>query len=265
MQKPTSYTFAGDAQFQNSMLFRTASREAAFLLAHLQPGMSVLDCGSGPGNITIGIAQAVAPGKVIGVDIQQMSVEAARDLAASEKVDNVGFKVADINHLPFPDATFDAAFAHATIQHLSDQMGALREMRRVLRPGGICAVADGDRQSSFRHPDWPELEQEQELTLRVHEWAGANALYARDLKRMMLDVGFRDVRMGARASCLNREELEERRAHPDSVFRNTARVALEMGWTDEATIERLREKHEEWRQLPEAYLVLVMLEATGRA
>ncbi len=57
---------------------RTAEREGAFFLAHLQPGMRVLDVGCGPGTITLGLARAVAPAEVIGIDIAQSQVDAAR-------------------------------------------------------------------------------------------------------------------------------------------------------------------------------------------
>ena len=53
-------------QFQK----RTAAKEAGFLLPHLSPGMRLLDCGCGPGSITVGLAEAVAPGQVVGVDIE---------------------------------------------------------------------------------------------------------------------------------------------------------------------------------------------------
>ena len=71
--------------------------------------MRLLDVGCGPGSITLGLAEAVAPGEVVGVDLQPAQVEQARALAAERGVANVRFEVASAYALPFPDAAFDAA------------------------------------------------------------------------------------------------------------------------------------------------------------
>src|SRR5438067_1545844 len=96
---------------------RSATWNAGFILPYLRPGMSLIDCGCGPGAITIGLTQAVAPGQVVGIDIESSQVEAARSLAAKMGVANVRFEVANVYDLPFPDASFDAAFAHTSLQH----------------------------------------------------------------------------------------------------------------------------------------------------
>jgi ubiquinone/menaquinone biosynthesis C-methylase UbiE len=135
------------------MAERTAANTADFFLPHLRPGMSLLDCGCGAGTITIGLAQAVTPGEVVGVDHEPAQFEQARALAAEHGVDNVRFETADLFTLPFADDGFDAAFAHAVLMHVGDRKAALREMRRVVRPGGVVAVKDlrtEDRSSNRR-------------------------------------------------------------------------------------------------------------------
>jgi ubiquinone/menaquinone biosynthesis C-methylase UbiE len=91
---------------------RTAAQNADFFLPHLRPGMRLLDAGCGQGSITIGLADAVAPGEVVGLDRDPEQVERARALAAERGVTNVRFEVGDAYALPFPDASFDAVFAH---------------------------------------------------------------------------------------------------------------------------------------------------------
>src|ERR1044071_2999787 len=79
-----AYTHGYDEHARRNLNRRSAAVDAAFLLPHLRPGMSLLDCGCGTGRIPVGLAAAVAPGEVVGVDIGSVQVEAARVLAAEE-------------------------------------------------------------------------------------------------------------------------------------------------------------------------------------
>jgi ubiquinone/menaquinone biosynthesis C-methylase UbiE len=142
---------------------RTAERNAGFLLPHLKPGMRVLDAGCGGGSITVGLADAVAPGEVVGIDVNERSVEAAGDLAKRKEASNVRFEVADVNELPFDDGSFDAVFSHALLQHVESPATAVRQMRRVVRPGGVIGIADADFGSAITHPSSPALERGAEI------------------------------------------------------------------------------------------------------
>jgi ubiquinone/menaquinone biosynthesis C-methylase UbiE len=94
--------------------------------------MQVLDCGCGPGSITVDVAQRIAPGTVVGIDVDAVQVEQARRLAGERGIANARFEVGSVYELPFPDASFDAAFANNVLNHLGDPLRALLEMRRVL-------------------------------------------------------------------------------------------------------------------------------------
>ena len=116
------------------MAQRTASRELAFLLPHLAPGMAVLDCGCGPGSITVGLAEIVAPGQVIGLDTEPRQLEAARRLAQQRGLSNLRFEQGSVYELPFPDASFDVAVAHGvSLSDLDDVRLYLAELRPVAR------------------------------------------------------------------------------------------------------------------------------------
>jgi SAM-dependent methyltransferase len=110
----------------------------------LSPGLDLLDVGCGPGTLTFDLARSVAPGRVVGIDAAADVVAAARADALAECTVPVSFEVADLFALPFADHSFDVVHAHQVLQHVADPVGALVEMRRVCRPGGVVAARDGD-------------------------------------------------------------------------------------------------------------------------
>jgi len=114
---------------------------AAFFLPHLRPGMAVLDCGCGPGSLTLEIAELVAPGQVVGIDIDPGQCDRAQALAGGRGIANVRFEPVDVYALPYPDASFDAVFSHAPVSHLAEPMHALAESRRVTGGRGATGPA----------------------------------------------------------------------------------------------------------------------------
>jgi ubiquinone/menaquinone biosynthesis C-methylase UbiE len=181
---------------------RTAQVNAAFLLPHLKPGMRLLDCGCGPGSITVGLAEAVSPGETVGVDASPDAIEAARARAASLSCSNARFDVADVCALPFPDASFDAVFSHAVLQHLPDPLAAVREMRRVLKPGGIAAVADADHDGCVIFPDDPLLLRTFDILreLRIRS-GGGDTRVGKRLRALLHEAGFTRTQGFAVANC----------------------------------------------------------------
>ena len=114
---------------------RSAGREAAFFVPHLRAGMRLLDCGCGPGTITVGLAGIIAPGRLAAVDASPDEVATASAALSEAGYDNAHVEVADVQELPFEDDAFDALYSQAVIDYLVDPLVALREFRRVLRPG----------------------------------------------------------------------------------------------------------------------------------
>lgn len=115
-------------------------RDAAIAKAYLRPEMAVADIGAGSGFVAAGLAPLVK--RVYVVDGSAAMLEAARKNLAS--FDNVEFHEADGAHLPFPEESLDAVFANMYLHHAPDPLAALREMVRVLRPGGRLVITDMD-------------------------------------------------------------------------------------------------------------------------
>ncbi|KAH7353730.1 methyltransferase [Plectosphaerella cucumerina] len=132
---------------------RTAQSDAGFILHRIKPTDKILDVGCGPGSITAGFAPLVSQGSVLGIDLSQEVIDSARD-ALSDGVGNVKFEVADLlEGLPFPDGSFDVVFSSQLFPHLSStemKLTALKEMKRVLKPGGFLATQEGAEDEDFK-------------------------------------------------------------------------------------------------------------------
>jgi SAM-dependent methyltransferase len=185
------YTHGHHESVLRSHTWRTAENSAAYLLPSLHPGLSVLDVGCGPGTITLDLARLVAPGKTIGLDRSAEVVARARADAGGT---DAGWIAGDVYALPFPDASFDVVHAHQVLQHLGKPVAALKEMRRVLRPGGLLAARDGDYAAFAWAPDDPRLVRWLEIYRAVARRNGGEPDAGRYLKGWGLDAGFADVR-----------------------------------------------------------------------
>ena len=108
----------------------------------LQRGERVLDVACGTGLVTFDAAQAVgAAGRVVGVDISGQMVEAAESARAERGASNVDFARMDAETLQFDDASFDVVLCSLGLMYVPDPEQSLREMQRVLRPGGRVALS----------------------------------------------------------------------------------------------------------------------------
>ena len=191
---PETYTHGHTAAVLSSHRWRTAQNSAAYLLDSLEHGQDLLDVGCGPGTITLDLAARVAPGRVVGIDAATVVVAAAARLAEEVRAPNVTFATGDAYSLDFPDGSFDVVHAHQLLQHLADPVAALREMRRVLRTGGILGARDSDYAAFAWAPADPLLDRWLELYHEVTRRNGGEADAGRYLLGWANAAGFREVR-----------------------------------------------------------------------
>jgi len=207
------------------MAMRSAQSHAGFFLPHLRPGMTVLDCGCGPGTVTLGFAELVDPGKVVGTDIEESQVALAGESASTRKLSNVRFEVASIYQLPFADASFDAVFISAVLGNLKEPGRALREAYRVLKPGGVIGVKEFDHGGDITYPPEPAMAKYDELYRRLRTEYGHDPEGGRKIGAFLHDAGYRDVKMSASYEALSGPKI----------LRGAAQVFIGLlaeGWSD---------------------------------
>jgi SAM-dependent methyltransferase len=250
----------------NSLAKRTASVEAGFFLPHLHPGMRLLDCGCGPGTITVNLAEVVAPGEVVGIDIEDKQFEIGRANARERGVSNVRFETGNIYDLPFPSDTFDAVFAHAVLYHLKTPRKALMELHRLLKPGGVIGIRDLDNGGTIFTPSSQILDKALELIGRVLEYNGGNSLFGRSQRAILREVGFVNVQASASYDSYGTPEtargsgeyLAELILSP-----HMTNVIIEQKWASQSELEEMGAAFKAWGEHPDAFWARARCEAVG--
>ncbi len=187
------YTHGRHESVLRSHRQRTAENSAGYLLPHLRSGMSLLDVGCGPGTITVDLAARVAPAEVTAVDLTTAALDVARKEAQARNVSNISFVIADTQALEFADDTFDVVHAHQVLQHVTDPVQALREMRRVCVPGGIVAAREADYAGFIWYPQLPALDRWRELYEQAARANGGEPDAGRRLLSWAQDAGFDEI------------------------------------------------------------------------
>ncbi|HEU0101014.1 MAG TPA: methyltransferase domain-containing protein [Mycobacteriales bacterium] len=187
--------------------WRTAGNSAGYLLPHLRPGSRVLDLGCGPGTITRDLGAVVGPeGQVLGIDSSSGVVAQA---AKGCDLPQVRFAVGDALHLDVGDDQYDVVHAHQVLQHLTDPVAALREMRRVTRPGGLVAVRDADYAAMTWHPASPAIDRWLEIYRAAARAHAAEPDAGRRLLGWAQAAGFNEIVPSASVWCFATPEDRE--------------------------------------------------------
>lgn len=117
-------------------------RKKMVRLSGAKPGMKVLDCATGTGDLAIEFKNAVGPeGQVIGTDFCEEMLLPAPAKAQAQNLE-IKFEQADVMNLPYPDAQFDIVSISFGIRNVSDPVKALKEMARVTKPGGYVMILE---------------------------------------------------------------------------------------------------------------------------
>ncbi len=194
-----AYTHGHHESVLRSHNVRTIANSAEYLVPHLAADRTLLDVGAGPGSITVDFATRVA--HVTATEIGPAELALSERLAAERGATNIAFAVEDVHALSFADDTFDIVHAHQVLQHVADPVQALREMRRVAKPGGIVAARDADYSGFLWYPLLPELDEWLRLYQAAARANGGEPDAGRRLLAWARAAGFTDIAATASTWC----------------------------------------------------------------
>ena len=261
------YTHGHSAAVLSAHSRRGAADSAAYLLAHLNAGMDLLDVGCGPASITADLAERVTPGRVVALDAASGALEAARatlrDRGLSEQVEVTS---GDVMALPFEDATFDVVHAHQVLQHLADPVGALAEMRRVTRPGGIVAVRDAVYSAMTWFPEPAGMEQWRSVYMATARANGGEPDAGSRLLSWARAAGFTDVTASAATWCYATpaDRAWQSQTWAQRCLTSFGPQAVELGLADRADLETMAQAWRQWGDSEDAWFVVVHGEVLAR-
>lgn len=250
---------------------RAVATSAAFFAPYVEPGMRLLDCGCGPGSLTIDFAEAVGPdGEVIGIDHDERVVERARAAAHDRGATNARFELGDVYDLKFPESTFDAVWTSSLLQWLDKPARALHEVLRVLKPGAIYASRDRDRNGDL----FGKANRLLLRALNLHYWqnelaTGGSFRFGGRLRGLMLKAGFENV-----ITCASYENHGDRegarfivglydRALREEVRPWSVKIIKDQGWADDAQLAEMIEAWKVWGEDPRSFYAICRVENLG--
>ena len=242
---------------------RSAEVYADFLQPYLTPETSLVDVGCGTGELSLELASAV--GRLTGVDADPDDIAQAR--AAAGSVRDVQFLVGDAYALPLPDGSADAVLGHSVLEALDRPADALREMRRVLKPGGVVGVASVEYGGLIIGGPHDQLVRRfYEIRERLWLEDGADPYLGRRLRGLLLGQGFARVEASTRAISYGTSET----VHEFGLGRAEdcrdpwyVESAQRLGLATRQDLARMHAAWLDWSESPESYAAFTWCRALG--
>ena len=258
--KKATYTHGHDESVLRSHNNRTVENSAHYFLNELKSGRRLLDIGSGPGTITADFADRLAPGRVTAVEATAEALDLTKAEINRQGLTNVDFLISDAHDLEIPDDSFDIVHAHQVLQHLGDPVQALREMKRVCKPGGIVTVRDADYGGFIWYPNLPELDQWMKWYQNAARANGGEPNAGRHLLSWAQRAGFNNIISTSSTWCLSTPESRVWWGEMWAERILKSKIAGQLrddGIATQADLERVSKAWREWLASEDGWMSLV--------
>jgi ubiquinone/menaquinone biosynthesis C-methylase UbiE len=235
--------------------------EEARLLAELglRDGSTVLEAGCGPGAVLARLHELLPGARLLAVEPDPELAALARARVPAAEV-----SVAAAEALPYPDGSVDAIVARYVFQHLADPLVAARELRRVLRPGGLLAAVEVDGQLwGLAEPSFPETAAIHAKVWLAQSGRGGDRMIARKLPRILRRAGFDRIETRLYGYGSDEHSLDAFAPHLDPA--QTLARHVEDGTITPAEYGAALAAYRRFRADPDAFVVLAGLVVAGRA
>lgn len=162
-------------------------------LASLKEGEIVLDLGSGAGfDCFLAATKVGSTGKVIGVDMTPEMIDKARNNAQKNRINNVEFRLGEIENLPLADHSVDVVISNCVINLSADKLKVFQEICRILKPGGRIAISDIALLK--------ELPVEIQKSIEAYIGCIAGAMLVEEYKKIVEASGLKEVKVTVKAT-----------------------------------------------------------------
>ena len=260
------YTMGFSEEFMESLKRVSAETEAGYLLPYLRPGFRLLDVGCGLGTISVGLAGAVAPGEMHGLDMEASQIEMARSYAQAYGADNATFHVGDAVDLPFEDDSFDVVSFQNVIMHIPDTREVFAEAKRVLKSGGIIGCREMIVPSSFTYPDFGVIGKAWDMFEDLLSADDGHPQMGKELKGHLVKAGFENVEVTLSSNLFSTP------ADVDFIYRfvqgwflsqEITEAAIKYGAATRELCDEISAAYDRWRTDPAAVLSVAFGEAVA--
>lgn len=178
---------------------KAATSREHLALAGLAPGMRAIDVGCASGEVLREMARIVAPARVVGFDASTERIAESKQIDRDLGLNNVDYQVGDVCDMPWPDDQFDFVWSRFLFEYLPQPIRALRELKRIARPGGKVVVADLDGNCAFNYPLSDELSAGlAEIFDLIGARTGFDPFVGRKLYTYFFEVGFSEIKVDLR-------------------------------------------------------------------
>ena len=263
-----SYILDGNKAFLDYLRrYRTAEVCGKFFRHCIKDNSDILDCGCGPGSVTLGLAEWASSGKTIGIDLNGDQFEIARASAEEKGISNIEFQKASIYELPFEDNQFDLVFSQAVFVHIPDHKKAMSEIHRVLKPGGYVALRDIINSLILISPSDPLVEKLRVLFRKGMTASGGDPDIGLSLGQLLLDNHFDELEVSVEwEHSPNHEFRTEYFANHVDVFDKGefGDLAVKEGWVTESERQKIGEHCRNLANNPAAIWGLPFVQALAR-